>query len=362
MPADNKPFRVALTAGLRFESVLRHRSHLESVGVDLKLVDVPASDDEAVDKLSGFQGVIWQHGPYRLAPFERLTDLVGVLAPTVGVDHVDLGAATEAGVVVGHLPTFATEQTADIVMFLILGSVRRVAQILSQWREGKRSIGEWEREVVPIGDMRGSVLALIGFGRIARAVASRAQAFGTRCIAYAPTVSDWEVNSFGVDRVDLQEAIQEADIVSIHLPLTDATQHFVDESLIRLMKPTAVLVNASRGPVVDEQALGRALKEGWIAGAGVDVFESEPPGPNSPLVNLPNVIWTPHAGGSTDISIDRMGEGAAQQMAWIAEGYWPRHVANPGVVPKVKLGRRGYPDAGSARMSASDRPPRNNAR
>ncbi len=359
MPTDSEPFRVALAKGLRYEAVLRHRSQLESASVDLELVEVPGSDDEAVEALSGFHGVVWPHGPYRLAPFHRLTDLIGVLAPTVGVDHVDLQAATEAGVVVGHLPTFATEQTADIVMFLILGSVRRVPQTLDKWREGKRSIGEWERKVVPIGDMRGSVLALLGFGRIARAVAARAQAFGTKCIAYAPTVSDWEVGSYGVDRVDLEVAFQKADIVSIHLPLSDATHHFVDESLLRLMKPTAVLVNASRGPVVDEQALVRALNEGRIAGAGLDVFESEPPGPNNPLVSLPNVIWTPHAGGSTNIAIERVGEGSVQQMAWMAQGYWPRHVANPGVVPKVDLRRRGYPSAESTNISASGSQPRN---
>ena len=339
---SNQSFRVALTKGARYESVLRHRSGLEPAGVDLEVVEIPTSDDEAVEILSGFHGVIWPHCPYRLAPFDRLTDLVSVLAPTVGVDHVDLGAATEAGVVVGHLPTFATEQTADIVMFLILGAVRRVPQAIDQWRQGKRSIPDWEREVVPISDMRGSVMALVGFGRIARAVAARARAFGTRCIAYAPTVSDWEVSSYGVRRVDLEEAFREADIVSLHLPLTDATHHFVDEALIKLMKPTAVLINVARGPVVDEQALVRALREGRIAGAGVDVFESEPPAPDNPLVNMPNVIWTPHAGGSTDIAIDRVGEGSVEQIAWMAQGYWPRHVANPDVTPRVKLRRRGY--------------------
>ncbi len=344
---SNQPFRVALTKGARYESVLRHQSRLAPAGVDLQVVEIPTCDDEAVETLSGFHGVIWPHCPYRLTPFDRLTDLVGVLAPTVGVDHVDLGAATEAGVVVGHLPTFATEQTADIVMFLILGAVRRIPQALDQWREGKRSISDWEREVVPIGDMRGSILALVGFGRIARAVAARAQAFGTRCIAYAPTVSDWEVASHGVRRVDLEEAFREADIVSLHLPLTEATRHFVDESLIKLMKPTAVLINVARGAVVDEQALIRALREGRIAGAGVDVFEGEPPAPDNPLVNMSNVIWTPHAGGSTDVAIVRVGQGSVEQIAWIAHGYWPRHVANPDVTPRVKLRRRGYQNSGA---------------
>lgn len=342
---SSRPFRVALTKGARYDSVLRHTAEFESTSVQVEVVEVPTSDDEAVDILSGFQGVIWTHCPYRLTPFDRLPDLVGVLAPTVGVDHVDLGAATEAGVVVGHLPTFATEQTADIVMFLILGAVRRVPQAIEQWRQGRRTISDWEGAVDHLGDMRGSILALIGFGRIARAVTARAQAFGTTCIAYAPTVSDWEVASHGVRRVGLEEAFREADIVSLHLPLTDATHHLVDESLIGLMKPTAVLINVARGSVVDEQALVRALREGQIAGAGLDVFESEPPAPDNPLVNMSNVIWTPHAGGSTDIAINRVGQGSVEQIAWMAEGYWPRHVANPDVIPRVELRRRGYKDS-----------------
>ena len=338
-----QPFQIALVKGLRYEAMLRYRSSLEDSGVRLEVVDLPGTDDEAVQLLSGFQGVIWPHGPYRLAPFDRLPDLVAVLAPTVGVDHVDLKAATASGVVVGHLATFCTEQTADIVMFLILGSVRRVPQTLNAWRQGKRGVGDWEVEVAPIGDMRGSILSLLGFGQIARAVAKRAQAFGTKCIAYAPTVSAWEASIYGVELVDLQVAFSEADIVSVHLPLTDHTQHFVDASLIGLMKPTAVLVNASRGPVVDERALISALKRGKIAGAGVDVFTKEPPAPDNPLVNSPNVIWTPHAGGSTEVTLERLGYGAMEQMSWMAQGYWPRDVANPDVIPKIKLRSRDYP-------------------
>ena len=109
------------------------------------------------------------------------------------------------------------------------------------------------------------------------------------------------------------------------------------------MKPTAVLVNASRGPVVDEGALIRALEGGMIAGAGVDVFTKEPPAPDNPLVNSPNVIWTPHAGGSTEVTIERLGSGATEQMSWMMQGYWPRDVANPDVIPKMELRGRDYP-------------------
>ena len=337
-------FRVALTDGLRHERVVEHRQPLDAIGATLDVVPAPTSDEEAVERLSGYQGVIFSHGHYQLHTFDQLPDLVGVIAPTVGVDHVDIQAATAAGVVVGNIPTFATEQTADTTLYLMLGAVRRIPRILNEWEAGHRGIAEWERRIDHIGDMRASTLALIGLGRIGRAVAVRAQAFGTRCIAYAPTVSPWEAQGLGVELVGLHEAVEQADIVSVHLPYTPRTHHFVDADLLARMKPTAVLINVSRGPIVDEAALVAALESGAIAAAGVDVFESEPPTPDTPLINLPNVIWTPHVGGSTSVSVHRVGAGAAEQMAWIAEGYWPRDTMNPEVEPRRAFRRRGYPE------------------
>ena len=340
----NEPFRVALTDGLRHEYVLEHREPLDAAGATLDVVEAPTSDDEAVDRLRGYHGIIFSHGHYRLNPFDQLPNLVAVIAPTVGVDHVNLETATAAGVVVGNIPTFATEQTADIAMYLMLGSVRRVPQILAEWTAGRRGIADWERTVPPIGDMRGSVLALIGLGRIARAVAVRAQAFGVRCIAYAPTVSPWEAQALGVQLVELNEALAEDDIVSVHLPYNPATHHFINAERLARMQPSAVLINVSRGPIVDEAALVSTLESGGIAGAGIDVFEQEPPTPDTALINLPNVVWTPHTGGSTKISVHRVGEGAAEQMAWVAEGFWPRDIVNRGVEPRQPLRQRGYPD------------------
>ena len=255
-------FRVALTDGLRHERVVEHRQPLDAIGATLDVVPAPTSDEEAVERLSGYQGVIFSHGHYQLHTFDQLPDLVGVIAPTVGVDHVDIQAATAAGVVVGNIPTFATEQTADTTLYLMLGAVRRIPRILNEWEAGHRGIAEWERRIDHIGDMRASTLALIGLGRIGRAVAVRAQAFGTRCIAYAPTVSPWEAQGLGVELVGLHEAVEQADIVSVHLPYTPRTHHFVDADLLARMKPTAVLINVSRGPIVDEAALVAALESG----------------------------------------------------------------------------------------------------
>ena len=133
----------------------------------------------------------------------------------------------------------------------------------------------------------------------------------------------------------------------MHLPLNAGTHHFVNADLLARMKSSAVLINVSRGAVVDEAALLEALQTGRIAGAGLDVFEKEPVTPDNPLVDLPNVLWLPHAGGSSEEGIRRVGEGSAEQMAWLAEGYWPRHVANPRVRPRgSRSERRGYPERG----------------
>ena len=301
-----------------------------------------------MERLAGFHGIIWPHGPYRLTPFDRLPDLQGVIAPTVGVDHVDLDAATAAGVVVGNLPAFATEQTADAAMFLIIGSVRRVPQMWAQWRQGNRAIPAWEAQIRPIGDLRGATLALIGFGRIARAVAVRAQSFGMRCIAYGPTVSPWEAAAFGVELVNLDTAFTTGDAVSVHLPLNAGTHHFVDADLLARMKPSAVLINVSRGAVVDEAALLEALQADRIAGAGLDVFEQEPVTPDNPLVSMPNVLWLPHAGGSSEEGIRRVGEGSAEQMAWLARATGRATSRTQGCSPES-------PSDGAAIPSAADR-------
>ena len=211
----------------------------------------------------------------------------------VGVDNIDLEAATERGIVVVNVADGNTVAVAEHVFTLLLALVRRLLPASASLREGR-----WERSRWVGEELRGKVLGLIGFGRIGQEVAQRARAFGMAVIAHDPYVPAARIRELGAEPVSFEELLERAEVVSIHTPLTPATRNLLDERALGRMRPGAYLINTARGGIVDEQALLRALQEGRLAGAGLDVFATEPPGA-SPLLELPNVVATPHLGGST---------------------------------------------------------------
>lgn len=225
--------------------------------------------------------------------------LRGVCNFAVGVDNIDLAACVRRGVAVTNTPDVVTEGTANLTWALILAAARRVAA-------GDRFVrsGDWERQGngFPCGWMgvhvTGQTLLIVGPGRIGRAVALRALGFGMR-IAYAGRSQhlEWELAPLAARRVDLDQGLREADVVSIHCPLTPETRHLLDGRRIGLLKPTAVVVNTARGPIIDEAALAGALASGRLWAAGLDVFEQEPK-VHPALVGLENVVMTPHIGSA----------------------------------------------------------------
>jgi D-3-phosphoglycerate dehydrogenase len=212
----------------------------------------------------------------------------------VGVDNIDLPAATERGIAVLNSPAGNTVAAAELTMALILSVVRRVAEADRSMRAGK-----WERSRLRGLQLKDRTLGLVGAGRIGSEVASRCRAFGMKILAYDPYLTAERANDIGLALTGLDEVLTRGDIISLHVPLTDETFHLIDEGALSRMKPGAFVVNVSRGGVIDEEALGRALIGGRLAGAALDVFEFEPLPPNSPLLNLPNVVLTPHLGAST---------------------------------------------------------------
>lgn len=225
--------------------------------------------------------------------------LKGVCNFAVGYNNIDLDACRERGVLVTNTPDAVTEGTADIAWLLVLAVARRLI-------EGDRfaRTGAWKAHG-PLGmaeflgmDLTGRTLLIVGAGRIGYAVASRAKAWGMR-VLYTARSQHWnfELAPIAGVRVDLDEGLAQADVVSVHTPLTDATDHLIDERRLGLMKPTAILVNTARGPVVDEAALARALASKAIWGAGLDVFEREPE-IHADLLGLDNVTMTPHIGSA----------------------------------------------------------------
>jgi len=271
--------------------------------VDYNGADAPLPKAELLARLKGKDGLVCHI-------VSAIDDEVLAAAPTlkvvanvaVGYNNIDVAVARRRGVVVTNTPDVLTETTADFAWALLMAAARRVVEADHFARSGQWQ--RWQWDLLWGADVHGKTLGILGFGRIGRAVARRASGFDMRVLYHdavrpAPAVE----RELRVTYAEPETILREADFVSLHTPLLPETRHLINERTLRLMKKTAILVNAARGPIVDEAALVRALKEGWIAGAGIDVFEEEPrihPG----LAPLPNVVLAPHiASASRDTRI-----------------------------------------------------------
>ncbi len=245
----------------------------------------------------------------------------------VGYNNVDVAAATERHIVVGNTPGVLTDATADCAMALLLAAARRTCEGDAAVRSG--DFAGWEPDYMLGMELTGALLGVVGFGRIGQAVARRALGFGMR-VAYSTDV-EVTVDADIRDRVTelaLAELLTTADVISLHVPLTETTHHLIDERALRSMRDGAILINTSRGPVVDEVALVRALREGWIAGAGLDVYENEPrlaPG----LVDCRNAVLSPHLGSATVATRAAMARLTAQNALDALDGRLPSNCVNP---------------------------------
>jgi glyoxylate reductase len=262
------------------------------VTVDLNGHEQPLSPKDLLARLRGKQGLICQITDRIDDEVLSTPGLRVVSNVAVGYNNVDVEAARRRGVVVTNTPDVLTETTADFAWALLMAAARRVVEADRYVRSGEWKAWKWD--LLWGADVHGKTLGIIGFGRIGRAVARRALGFGMRVLYYdavrTSAENEREVNATYVDKETL---LRDADFVSLHVLLSAETRHLIDERALRSMKKTAILVNAARGPIVDEAALARALSERWIAGAGLDVFEEEPavhPG----LVPLDNVVMAPH--------------------------------------------------------------------
>ena len=245
----------------------------------------------------------------------------------VGSDTVDVAAATARGICVCNVPDYCVDEVSDHALALLLAWARRVAAL----DRGVRA-GEWDyRAAGPIVRLRGRTLGLVGFGRMARALAAKAGPLGLRILAHDPLLAPEAVRAGGAEpAATLDDLLAAADFVSIHVPLGEGTRGLIGEAALRRMRPGAVLINTARGAIVDEVALARALREGWIAGAALDVLAHEPPGPAHPLMGLPNVILTPHVAWYSEESEAELRRKAAQNVADVLSGRRPTYLVNPG--------------------------------
>jgi D-3-phosphoglycerate dehydrogenase len=257
----------------------------------------------------------------------------------VGVDNVDIPAATAHGIIVANVPDFCFDQVADTAMSLILSVPRKVPKLNAMIHQGV-----WDKDLArPVRTFRGATLGLFAFGNIARNVCRKAAAFGLRIIATDPYIDPAIARDYPVTLVDFDTLLRESDFLSVHAPLTEETRHCFDEAAFRRMKPTAYFFNLGRGPIHDQPALTRALAEGRIAGAGLDVLEREPPDPDDPILKLDNVVLTPHYASYSEESYRELQIKSGQNAAAVLAGEFPKYLVNPEVKSASRLLARRRP-------------------
>jgi glyoxylate reductase len=248
----------------------------------------------------------------------------------VGYDNIDVAAATQRGILVTNTPGVVTESTADLTWSLLCSVARRIAEGDRYIRAGKWR--DWTLLLMAGSDIHGRTLGICGMGRIGQAVARRATGFQMRILYHNRQRLDSAIESeLNATWVEKHTLLQQADFVSLHVPLSPATTHFIGAAELRMMRPTAYLINAARGPVVDEVALIQALQQGWIAGAALDVFEHEPHVPPA-LRALENVVLVPHIGSASVATRTRMAVMAAENLVAVLRGEYTPYVVNPTVL------------------------------
>ena len=241
-----------------------------------------------------------------------------------GVDQIDVKAATKKGIFVTNVPGGNAEAVAELTMGLMLSLVRRIPFAVKQVREK----GQWGEARFLGTELRGKTLGIIGLGHVGTAVAKIARGFDMKILYYKRKRKPELEKILDIEYKDLNTLLQESDFISIHVPLTDETYHMLSEQQFKLMRKTAFLVNTSRGKVVDEAALYKALKENRIAGAALDVLEKEPPTSSNPLLQQHNVVITPHMAGSTRECLQTIAKTAAEDIAAVLRGELPKNLVN----------------------------------
>jgi D-3-phosphoglycerate dehydrogenase len=283
---------------------------LKENGFEVTIVEEP-NEDELARIIKGFDGLIVRSKPLVTRKVIESADRLKVIARAgVGLDNIDVKAAEERGIALINAPESSTQSVAELAIGLMLAVARKIAFSDRRMREGY-----WAKKEAMGVELSGKTLGVIGAGRIGSAVARIAKYGFNMHILYYDVVCRDDLNKeLGAECVSIEELLKRSDIVTIHVPLLPETRHMINEEKLRLMKKTAILINTSRGAVVDTAALVKALSEGWIAGAGLDVFEEEPLSEDHPLTKLDNVVLTPHIGASTKEAQEKAGVEVARKI------------------------------------------------
>ncbi|MFK8636237.1 C-terminal binding protein [Escherichia coli] len=295
---------------------------------DPQFVVVPAnaSLEEKLRQVSNADAIMVREATVSRPMIEAMQQCRVIVRYGVGVDNIDSQAAKEKGIYVANVPGYGSEDVAEHALALLLAATRRIATRNRDVRDGQWGIGQRE----PMFRLAGKILGVVGFGRISRCFVQKASGIGfKRILVVDPLLTDKQASQAGVTRVNLDTLCREADFISLHAPLTPDTHHLIGEAELAKMKPSAVLVNTSRGGLIDEQALINALLQQRIFAAGLDVFESEPLSAKSPLLQMDNTLCTDHTAWFTEESVVELQSKAAHEVRRAFEGEHPLNWVNP---------------------------------
>lgn len=287
----------------------------------------PLSDSEEKEyarQLAGIDGILLRPGYITASLLDRISRLRVVAVHGAGVDQVDVPACTERGILVTNAPGANADSVAELTIGLMLSLARRIPEASGQVRQNR----VWGEARHTGSELKGKTLGLVGIGQIGERVCRIAKSFGMKVCAHDPGMTAKEIKARGARHLKFEALLAASDFISLHAPLIPATHHLINQDSLRLMKKGAFLINAARGALVNEKALARALHTRRLGGAALDVLEGEPPNPNSPIFDAPNILLTPHMAGSTAECLENIARVAGEDLARFMQGKRPKHPVN----------------------------------
>src|SRR5690348_5079611 len=308
---------------------------LDPIGAEI--IEAPANEAEFIAAAKTADAIYTKGMPITKAIIDTLENCRVMTLGSVGVDSIDVKAATARGLPVTSIPDTSIEAVADLAMMLLLAGFRRLVEQDKMVREGRWSEGR--PALLKLPRLMGQTLGFISFGRVARAVAKRAAPFGLRLIAYDPFIQETLMYDHGVMPATLSEVLSQSDFVSMHAPARPEVHHMLGEKHFKQMKKSAVFVNTGRGATVDDEGLIKALQEGWIAHAALDVLEKEPPSHNNPLLRMESTTLTAHVASASARFDEARKRRVGYELSLVLQGMWPVSCVNPSVLQNTKLRR-----------------------
>jgi D-3-phosphoglycerate dehydrogenase len=308
---------------------------LDPIGAEI--IEAPANEAEFITIAKTADAIYAKGMPITKTVIDALENCKVITLGSVGVDSVDVKAATARGIPVTNIPDTFIEEVADHAVMLLLAGFRRLVEQDKMVREGRWAEGR--PALLKIPRLMGQTLGFISFGRVARAVAKRAAPFGLRMIAYDPFIQETLISDHGVLPATLSEVLSQSDFVSMHAPARPEVHHMLGEPHFRQMKKSAIFINTGRGATVNEEALIKALQEGWIAHAALDVLEKEPPSHNNPMLRMENVTLTAHVASASARFDEARKRRVGHELSLVLQGLWPASCVNPSVLQNTSLKR-----------------------